>query len=69
MPDVHDFVAHAEKLLTHQWLGEEVGDVVSCRHERNTNLTFLDTFPDEEMTTLDVLYPRVMLWVISQVDG
>ena len=66
---VHNLVPHVEEVLTHEGLREEVSDVVGCRYERNSNLTFFDTFPDEEMPTFDVFHSRVMFWVISQVDG
>ena len=69
MRDVHDLVAHIEEMLTHQGLGEEVGNVFGGWHEGYTDLTFLDAFSDKEVTTVNVLSLRVMLRVVREIDG
>ena len=69
MRDVHDLVAHIEEMLTHQGLGEEVGNFFGGWHEGYTNLTFLDAFSDKEVTTVNVFGLRVMLRVVREVDG
>ena len=65
---VHNLVPHVEEVLTHEGLREEVSDVVGCRHERNSNFALFDTFPNKEVTPLDMLNPRVMFRVVGQVD-
>ena len=65
MRHVHHSVAHAEEVLTHQGLGEEVGDVLGRGHEGNPKPTVLDALADEVVTSVDVFGPRVMLGVVS----
>ena len=42
MRNVHDLIAHVKEMLTHQWLGEEVSNVIGGWHEGNTDFTFFD---------------------------
>ena len=56
-------------MLTHQRLGEEVGNVFGGWHERYTDLTFLDAFSDKEVTAVNVFSLRVMLRVVREIDG
>ena len=69
MRDVHDLVTHIEEMLTHQGLGEEVGNFFGSWHEGYTNLTFLDAFSDKEVTAVNVFGLRVMLRVVRETDG
>ena len=69
MRNVHDLVAHVKEMLTHQGLGEEVGNVFGGWHEGYTDLTFLDAFSDKEVTTVNVFGLRVMLRVVREIDG
>ena len=69
MRNVHDLVAHVKEMLTHQRLGEEVGNVLGGRHEGYTDLTFLDAFSDKEVTAVNVFSLRVMLRVVREIDG
>ena len=69
MRNVHDLVAHVKEMLTHQRLGEEVGNVLGGWYEGYTDLTFLDAFSDKEVTTVNVLSLRVMLRVVREIDG
>ena len=66
---VHHSVAHTEEVLPHQWLSEEVGDVLGRRHEGNTEATVFYAFTNEIMTAVDMLRARVVLGVIRQVDS
>ena len=54
MRNVHDLVAHVKKMLTHQWLGEEVSNVIGGWHEGNTDFTFFDALSDKEVTAMNV---------------
>ena len=64
MRNVHDLVTHVKEMLTHQRLGEEVGNVFGGWHEGYTDLTFLDAFSDKEVTTVNVFGLQVMLRVV-----
>ena len=61
---VHHSVAHAEEVLTHQGLGEEVGDILGGSHEGDSKSTVLDTLADEVVTPVDVFGPRMVFGVV-----
>ena len=69
MRNVHDLVTHVKEMLTHQRLGEEVGNIFGGGHERYTDLSFLDAFTDKEVTAVNVFSLRVMLRVAREIDG
>ena len=69
MRNVHDLVTHVKEMLTHQRLGEEVGNIFGGGHERHTDLPFLDAFTDKEVTAVNVFSLRVMLRVVREIDG
>ena len=52
---VHNLVPQVEEVLAHEGLREEVSDVVGRRHKRNSNFALFDTFPNKEVTPLDML--------------
>ena len=54
MRNVHDLVTHVKEMFTHQWFGEEVGNIVGSGHEGHTDLSLLDAFADKEVTTMNV---------------
>ena len=56
-------------MFTHQWFGEEVGNIVGSGHEGHTDLPFLDAFTDKEVTAVNVFSLRVMLRVVREIDG
>ena len=62
-------VTHVKEMFTHQWFGEEVGNVVGSGHERHTDLSFLDAFADKEVTTMNVFSLRVMLRIVRKING
>mgnify|MGYP006131869351 CR=1 FL=1 len=66
---VHDLVAHAKEVLTHQRLSEEVRDVICRGHEGDTETPVLHALADEVVTPVDVLRPRVVFGVVGQVDS
>ena len=45
-------------------LSEEVGEIVSCRHEGDRDLTTLHKLTHKEMSSLDVLHTIMMFRVI-----
>ena len=69
MRNVHDLVSHVKEMLTHQRLGEEVGNVIGGWHEGNTDFTFFDALSDKEVTAVNVFGLRVMLRVVREIDG
>ena len=69
MRNVHHPVAHAEEVLAHERLCEEIGDVLGSGHERNTQPAVFYAFAGEVMPAVDVLCTRMMFGIISQVDS
>ena len=69
MRNVHHSVAHAEEVLAHERLCEEVSDVLGSGHEGNSQPTVLHAFADKVMPTIDVLRTRVVFRIVSQVDS
>jgi hypothetical protein len=63
--DVHQDVAHAEVVILHQRLSEEIGEVVNRVDVRDAQLHIFHTFSNEEMSTIDVFGERVQLGIVQ----
>ena len=66
---IHDLVTHREEHGSRQRLGEEVGEVVHRVHKGTPDTVILHELANEEMTTLDVLHPPVVLGVVGHIDS
>eukprot|EP00965_Chrysotila_dentata_P122724 4056280-Pleurochrysis_carterae.AAC.1 len=67
--DVHYDVAQREEQTRGQGFSEEVREIVCAAHEGHRELERLQLFAYKEVTTVDMLRPRVVLRVVGQVDG
>ena len=66
---VHDRVSHGEEVVPLKGLSKEVCEVINRVDIGHRELTVLDTFPNEEVTTLDMLDAVVMFGVVGEVNG
>ena len=66
--NIHDLTPQLEELITLQWLGEEVSEVVSRLHERHTDFLVLDRLAHEEVTTLNVFGALMHFRVVGDRD-
>ena len=66
---VHDTITHGEEHTSTKRFGEEVSEIVDGAHERTPNLVIFHQLAHEEVTTLDVLHPTVVLRVVGHIDG
>ena len=63
--DIHDFVTKREELLRRKGFSEEVGKILIRLYIRHCQFAILNSFSNEEVTTIDVLRTLMMFWIIS----
>ena len=56
-------------MFTHERLGEEVRNVVRRWDERDAQLAVLNALTNEVVPTLNVFCLRVVLRIVSKIDG
>ena len=64
---IHDYVTHGEESFVAQWLCEEVGEIICGSHEGHDDSEVFDLFAYEEMTPVDILCARMVLWVVREI--
>ena len=69
MGDVHHLVSHAEEILAHKRLGEEIGYIVVRRYAIYAQQAVLDALSYEIVTPVNVLRLSMMLGVVREINS
>ena len=67
--DIHDSIPQPKEGFRGKRLSKEICHIISRFHKGNTQLMIFDFFSHEEVSPFDMLDPRVVLGVVSNIDG